>query len=352
MLAALLLAALAPAPALAQITYESEVVVPAFEDPNNTLVVIPTVQTPTSPSDPLYNPALDPAQFLITDAGYYKYTTSSISNPAAFPNVIKLDPLSMVAIIGQGTNDPVAYIYSNPLVQLIRYDLTTNTIVLPSPFLDFFSNKADSLAVSQTGGVTMIADGLGYSVDPSKGTGTLIFNGNGGGNAPGQFSNALYQDYGPNGLLYVLDYGNQRVQVLDPANAFAPVGQFALQAGLANMAFAIGPDGNFYFGDGNGGGQAYTANGTYEGSFATGTSTPTTATSNAPYVSADGKGDVFVFDSTGAHQFLDTSVVPEPATWALFILGLVGLFAIGRQRSFSGRRSFQSLRTSNCQQRL
>jgi len=203
------------------------------------------------------------------------------------------------------------------------------------PIVEAFENTESSLAVSQTGGVTMIGDGgNGYSINPLTGAGTLIF-ANGGGTALGQFNNALYQSYGPNGLLYVLDYGNQRVQVLNPANAFAPVSQFTLQAGLANMAFAIGPDGNFYFGNGDGGGQAYTASGTFEGDFTSPVSTPNTNLGINPSVNADGNGDVFVFDSTGAHEFLDTSVVPEPSTWALFTLGLAGLFVIGRKRSFS-----------------
>jgi len=326
-LAATFLIALAPAPTFAQVIYEQEVNVPG-----NIAPVLANVQTPTSPSAPLYNPALDPAQYLNSSNAYYQYTSSSISSPMSFPTAVILDRLSMVATVGLGTSKPRLYIMSDLLQQLFTYDLTTSLVQSPSPLLGFVNNEFDSLAASQSGGVTIMADHLGWSVDPVTGTGTQIFNANGGGTAPGQFSNALYQDYGPTGLLYILDYGNQRVQALDPANAFAPVSQFSLQSGLANMPFAIAPNGSFYFGDGNGGGQAYLADGTYEGAFTSPVSSSIPGLSNQPYLNADGKGDVFVFDSTGAHQFLDTSAVPEPSMWIMFVLGLVGLFAL-RQRS-------------------
>ena len=262
LLAATFLIALAPAPALAQVIYEQEVNVPG-----NINAVIANVQTPTSLGDPLYNPALDPAQYLNTQNEYFQYTNGSISRPMSFPPAVKLDRLSMVATVGLGTSTPRLYILSDVTQQLFTYDLTTN-LVQSAPFINFVNNEEDSLAVSQIGGVTLAADGGHFwSVDSVTGAGTLLFNGNGGGTAPGQFSNALYQDYGPTGLLYILDYGNQRVQALDPANAFAPVSQFSLQSGLANMPFAIAPNGSFYFGDGNGGGQAYLADGTYEGAF-------------------------------------------------------------------------------------
>jgi len=327
-LAAAFLIAFAPAPAFAQVIYEQEVNVPSNIPP-----VIANVQTPTSPSDPLYNPALDPAQFLISDQLYYRYTASTVSHPFTFPATIKLNSSSLAAIAGLQTNDPRVYLLSTQTFQFYRYDVNTGAVETPIPFINFVNNEVDSLAASQTGGVTLAIDGGHFwSVDPVTGAGTLLFDGNGGGTAPGQFSNALYQDYGPTGLLYVLDYGNQRVQALDPANAFAPVSQFSLQSGLANMPFAIAPNGSFYLGDGNGGGQTYLADGTYEGAFTSPVSSTIPGLSNQPYLNADGKGDVFVFDSTGAHQFLDTSAVPEPSTWIMFVLGLAGLFAL-RQRS-------------------
>ena len=302
--------------------------------PGTIAPVLANVQTPTSPSDPLYDPALDAAQMLITDQSYYRYTASTTSLPSQFPTAIKDNSSSFAATTGLQTNDPQVYLLSTQTFQFYRFDLSTYTLELPTPSIKFVNNEVDSLAASQTGGVTLAADsGHFWSVDPITGDGTLLFDGNGGGTAPGQFSNALYQDYGPTGLLYVLDYGNQRVQALDPANAFAPVSQFSLQSGLANMPFAIGPNGSFYFGDGNGGGQAYTSTGTYEGAFTSPVSSSIAALGNQPYLNVDSKGDVFVFDSTGAHQFFDTSAVPEPSTWAMFVFGLAGLFVMRRRSS-------------------
>jgi len=93
-LATAFLIALAPMPAFAQVTYEQEVGVPS-----NIASVLATVQTPTSPSDPLYNPALDPAQILVTSGGeFYQYTTSTVSNPSQLPAAIKLNSSSFAAM--------------------------------------------------------------------------------------------------------------------------------------------------------------------------------------------------------------------------------------------------------------
>jgi hypothetical protein len=227
---------------------------------------------------------------------------------------------SLVAIGGQWSGDPTMYIYSDILIELVTFDVATSS-VLYAPSLDFINNSASSIAVSQGGELTMIADDTGYLVNTSSGIGTPIFSET-GGDAPGQFNDALYQSYGPDGLLYVLDYGNGRVQALDPANNFAPVSEFNLESGVvtANMQFAISNTGVFYFGNGTGGGSSYAPDGTYLGSFSSPVDTP--GALGQSYVSADGNGNVFVFDTTGAHEFINT---PEPSTFWLGLIGIVGV---------------------------
>jgi hypothetical protein len=310
--------------ALASVTYVGEVPTPFFGFGS----LLDVVQTPLSPGDPTYVPGIDPRQWTINTFSYTQYNGSF---PAQFPLEVKLGAGSQVAIGGQWNGDPLMYLYSNQLVQLITYDPTTGTVVHPSPFLNFVNNIVDSIAVSQKGVLTMIADNTGYQVSTTTGADTQIFSET-GGTAPGQFSDALYQSYGPDGLLYVLDYGNGRVQGLDPNNNFAPVSQFNLESGVvtANMQFAISNTGVFYFGDGAGGGTSYAPDGTYLGSFSTSVSNPVLPAGSEFYVSADGKGDVFVFDPTGAHQFLDT---PEPSTFPLLLVGIAGAILLSRKRA-------------------
>lgn len=168
---------------------------------------------------------------------------------------------------------------------------------------------------STQGRATTIADGAGFTFDTATGDLTPAFALT-PGTALGQFNNAKFLSYAPNGLLYVLDFGNRRVQSLDPANAFAPVAQFPLRTGapVANMQFAIGPTGTLFLGDDLGGCSAYdTTTGTYLGSFTLAGTTPANPFTSgiAPYITADGLGNVFVFDHTGIHQYLDSSATPD-----------------------------------------
>ena len=93
---------------------------------------------------------------------------------------------SLVAIGGQWSGDPTMYIYSDILIELVTFDVATSS-VLYAPSLDFINNSASSIAVSQGGELTMIADDTGYLVNTTTGAGTEIFTEN-GGDAPGQFS--------------------------------------------------------------------------------------------------------------------------------------------------------------------
>ena len=223
---------------------------------------------------------------------------------------------------------------------MFTYSFATEQVLQTSKFLSFIDNSVESMAVSQQGQVTMIADDTGYLVDTMAGTGTQIFAEN-GGSLPGEFSDAFYQDYGPNGLLYVLDYGNGRVQALDPANNCMTVVKdsfdLATDVTTANMQFAIGSDGTFYFGDGAGGGTYYASDGTYLGAFSSPVSTPTPAVQ--PYLSADSTGDVFVFDSTGDHEFTDSSAAAaEPSSISLMLIGITGAAIYRRRRNLKVRK--------------
>ena len=257
------------------------------------------------------------------------------------PASIKMNGNSLIATQWNG-QQLSGYFFGAQTFQLYTFNFSTGQITLPSPFIDFVNNQVDSIAVSQQGQLTMIADTSGYLVDPTTGLGTVIFT-VGGGNAPGEFSSALYQSYGPDGLLYILDYGNNRVQILDPSQNYSAVGQFNLANGVTttNTQFAIGGNGDLYFGDGQGGGTAYGADGTYLGAFSSPASTSNL--SGQSYVSVDGAGDIYVFDPTGAHEFVDSTSAPEPSSISLLLIGIAGA-AIYRGRRGSPFTSFDKSR--------
>jgi hypothetical protein len=144
-------------------------------------------------------------------------------------------------------------------------------------------------------------------------------------------------------MAYLLDYGNDKMDILDPSNGFSLSGSFSLSSStIANEQFAIGLNGNLYLGDGLGGGSTYSANGTFLNTFALpGDFSGGDPYTGASYLSADSSGNVFVYDSgTGFHEFLDTSIVPEPSTWALMLLGTAGLGLLSRRKRLVSRPSW------------
>lgn len=219
---------------------------------------------------------------------------------------------------------------------LITFDLAdrVETSINQLRMVSLAPNLNSSMAASQSGAVTiMTSAGFGYAVSPT-GDATAAF-GSGIGSGPGQFDGAIYHIYSPNGRMYVLDYGNSRVQMFNPDDYFAYVGEFALQAGVttANMQFAIGPDGTVYLGDGLGGGSAYTADGQYLSSF----SLPGDAYEPPPgggqsYVTADMSGQVYVYDATGFHQY-EVNAAPEPSSFALLATGVFLGALVKRRRA-------------------
>lgn len=354
LLAALALAA-ATAPLAAQtVSYVRDLTFPP--EWSGTIPVLPMVQSPIDTSDPLYNPALPDMQWIITAAeSIYNFdpTTGIVSSLQFLPGNIKVAPDSLATLTGVGTSTPTLEILGrrNTLYVLdIRNWLTKDSLSGVSVPLGIvyslaaYGNNLTAMAdaaVLADDGLSFIQFSIGYSITTATGAVTPVFGTSGNGSAPGQFNAAYYHTYGPNGLLYVLDYGNDRVQMLDPKNAFAPVGQFTLQSGVttANMQFAIGPTGNVYLGDGLGGGSSYAADGTYLGTFIL----PDTVTGDpfvgTPYLSTDATGDVFVFDTTGFHQYQDSSAVPEPPTYALAFSALLGAVLMRRRQPSISRRA-------------
>lgn len=83
------------------------------------------------------------------------------------------------------------------------------------------------------------------------------------GSGPGQVSNPSAFNIGPDGLLYVLDYGNNRIEKFDRDTGVYR-GEFALPAGItvSPSSLAISTEGHIYLGDGAGGGFVFNLNGT------------------------------------------------------------------------------------------
>ncbi|MBE2180684.1 MAG: PEP-CTERM sorting domain-containing protein [Chthoniobacterales bacterium] len=306
----------------------------------------PVVSTDPINASPSINWILD------SDNGLWNYTATRDPDlftrlPADFKLSSSLE-FNHVTTIRQGTeNREQLLIWSATLNLLYRYFTDTqefNGVFVPVGHIVGTSVRYSSTEANPVMLIfTQIFPSEGsYLVDINTGDITPAFGFGGTGSAPGQFSDMKYTSFGPDGLLYALDFGNNRVQSLDPDNAFAPVAQFTLEASsnLVNMQFAIGPTGTMYLGDGLGGFSAYdSSTGEYLGA----TTTPEPVTPDAfpmgisPYINADPQGNIFVFDETGIHQYFDASVVPEPSTVVLTGLALLALGG----RAVSKRRSRQ-----------
>ncbi len=291
------------------------------------------VRAPLNPSDPAYDPDLPEPLVLIDQEKYFVMNpvTGTFAPPLGFPEALKLDENSAVSIFQLGTSAPSLY-FTGSRGALYVYDLAAD--VTRESRINV--RVVESIAASGDGHLSVIADGYGYSVDPETGDLSVVFTTD-SGTELGEFSlETHFQAYGTNGLLYVLDYGNDRVQMLDPANGFNSVGEFALEeeVTVANIQFAIGSNGNVYLGDGLGGGSAYDEDGTFIGAFAPIDSEDVVMRpKDAFYLTNDKDGNVYVIDGAGLHQYHDASVVPEPATWVLLILGGAGCFALVRRRA-------------------
>ena len=242
--------------------------------------ILPT-NAPFDLSDPLYDSSTTHRPWVETSTVYYRIdpTNGAASDPRSLPLSVKLTTDSFVSYAGLNTSNPTLFVVG------FRKTLWTLSLGGPSPITLGPSEgvfvpvaEVSSLAAADRTHLTMIGDGSFQSINITTGVLTPIFSLD-GGTGPGQFSNEVsagvgretrYHTYGPNGLLYVLDYGNGRMQMLDPENDYAFVSEFALNPDVTtdNMQFAISLNGNIYLGDGLGGGTTYDADGNYLGAFA------------------------------------------------------------------------------------
>jgi hypothetical protein len=277
-------------------------------------LTLPLTQAPVNRSDPLFDSWPD-RQWLLTSYGHYFMfdAVGIISQQWDVPPEIKIDEFSVQALTGIGTSAPGVAILGkrNTLYQFDRKNHWVMASVSVPLYEAYSIAAADRTHLTAIARATPVSPAVGHTIDLQTGATTEVFGLSGEGSAPGQFSAAYYHTYGPNGLLYVLDYGNNRVQSLDPDNAYAPVSQFTFASGVttANMQFAIGSNGTIYLGDGLGGGTAYTSGGSFLGAFALPVPANPPPNGVTPYVSTDLTGAVFVFDGTGFHQYLDQAAV-------------------------------------------
>lgn len=298
-----------------------------------------TTQAPTNFSDPLYASG-NTGPYLVTRQQYQEVNsqTGVGGDTINFSSGLFLNSLSLAALAGLETRYHPEATAEGPMLFLINsqrsiitYEFQSLGITNIQPVTGALGGLASLAAESRTSPqLSLIAGALHYSLNATTGvaTQTSVM-------SSLDSTSALYQSFAPNGLLYVLDYGNERMVSFDPDNAFAQVGSFGLNTGVttANVQFAIGRTGSFYLADGLGGGSYYDSTGAYQGAFSLPGGTVGDPYTGASYVSMDADGSVYVFDSaTGFHQYQDASVVPEPSTVLLFVLG-GGVALLSRRRS-------------------
>lgn len=327
-------------PALwAQVVFQKEVA-----GPSNRAPILQASNAPFDLSDALYDSSTTHEPTVMTASGvYYRIdpTTANVSNPALIPLPVKLTVDSFVSFAGRNTSSPIAFFLGyRQTLWVVSFAGPTPVILGPLEGVSVPVGRVSSMAAADHTHLTMIADQSFVSINITTGAVTPVFAFD-GGTGPGQFSDETHQHaYGPNGMLYVLDYGNDRMQILDPGNDFAYVSEFSLESGVptVNIGFAIGVNGNIYLGDGAGGGSTYSADGDFLGTFApSGPPTPLPGSKGRAFLDTDAAGNVYVYDSIGdfgisQFQYRDTSVVPEASTSALIAGAGAAFLALFRRR--------------------
>lgn len=228
-------------------------------------------------------------------------------------------------IVGSGPT--LILVYDGGYIQTydVKKEQRTNSVNIPMEFEGISSVAARSL----NNPISVLSESQHYTVDHLTGAVTLQ------PLAGVDAATTQFMAYGANGLLYVLDYGNNRIASFDPDNAFAPISSFNLQTGVttANVQFAIGITGSFYLADGLGGGSYYNSLGEFQGIFTLPGDATTSTYWGESYITTGADGSVYVYDSAYRFQpYQDISVIPEPSTCALTIGTLLGALILRRRR--------------------
>lgn len=259
-------------------------------------------------------------------------STGTFGEQLSYPDFV-LIPSSILAWVGQSSPGTYSISLTNRQILVFNVDRVEATapVRLKKDGELFAPQNAYSVAALSLNPISLLADTSHYTVDPFTGETTER------SLAGVDTATTRFMAYGADGMLYVLDYGNERIASFDPTNAFAPIVSFQLNfetdTTVANQQFAIGVNGSFYLADGQGGGSYYNSLGQYQGTFGLPTDPVLGPYTGASFINTDAEGNIFVYDSAkGLHQYQDTSAVPEPGTVAL--IGLAGLALLFRHRVF------------------
>lgn len=261
-------------------------------------------------------------------------STGTFGEQLSYPDFV-LIPTSILAWVGQSSPGTYSISLTNRQILVFNVDRVEATapVRLKKDGELFAPQNAYSVAALSLNPISLLADNSHYTVDPFTGETTER------SLAGVDTATTRFMSYGADGLLYVLDYGNDRIATFDPNNnfAFLPLKSFALNPDpeilVANQQFAIGVNGSFYLADGQGGGSYYNSLGQYQGTFGLPTDPVLNPYTGASFINTDAEGNIFVYDSAkGLHQYQDTSIVPEPGTVALIGLGALAL--LFRRRVF------------------
>jgi len=291
---------------------------------------------PTSyPSDQLRS---GDEYFLITAGQLFQLNSNGTWTTLVLGFDFSVGQGAQVGYAGYGSGDPILYVsgFRNHIFAFNITTLSQNGTTLSGNNTLTSNGIGTGTGLATTNGSTgfSIAGGSQlYSINLGSGATTAV-------NPLGQLNGANADAFGPNGLLYVLDGGNNRVAIFN-TNLFDPnnptsinntlVGSFSLMTGgSSGIGIAVGPSGNVYVATGvDDSFQAYTAAGGYLGSFSPpeGAGFSPTGDGGVPYINTDREGNIYVEDpEIGLAIYNDASAIPEPADVAA-VAGLGALVA-------------------------
>lgn len=174
----------------------------------------------------------------------------------------------------------------------------------------------NALLVTGPNSTLLTTNGGIYALDTTDGNGQVTPFITAQGSGPGQLSNPSALNIGPDGLLYVLDSGNNRIQKFDRTTG-AYRGEFSLPGGVtvSPTSLAISTEGHLYLGDGVGGGFVFNLTGTLLSTFHPPAADPSwvdggliagSSVGVGSFLSYDGKGNVFTYvEGQGLFMYRD-----------------------------------------------